>query len=168
MTIKTVSVDAIQLDGFRIETKSRQHIALVDQPIAGGGTDSGPTPLEYLFVSLAGCIVTIGHIIAKQRRLPVRGIKVHGKGELDTDILMGKSVHQKSAANTGLPTPVFKPGSSAAQLSLVFTEQRSSNQRCRGNPTSALETTSAQTGKNLLLIQLFERNVSHEHQCLAS
>ena len=42
MTIKTVSIDAIQLDGFKIETRSRQHVALVDQPIAGGGTDSGP------------------------------------------------------------------------------------------------------------------------------
>ncbi len=37
MTIKTVSIDAIQLDGFKIETRSRQHVALVDQPIAGGG-----------------------------------------------------------------------------------------------------------------------------------
>ena len=35
MAIKTVSVEAIQLDGFKIETKSRQHIALVDQPLAG-------------------------------------------------------------------------------------------------------------------------------------
>jgi len=88
---KLVSVDAVQLEGFKIETKSRQHIAIVDQPVAGGGTDAGPTPLEYLFISLAGCIVTIGHIVAKQRRLPVRGIEVHVEGELDTDVLMGKS-----------------------------------------------------------------------------
>ncbi|MHC1739859.1 MAG: OsmC family protein [Anaerolineaceae bacterium] len=91
MTIKTVSVDAIQVDGFKIETTSRQHIAFVDQPVAGGGTDSGPTPLEYLFVSLAGCIVTIGHIVAKQKHLTVRKIEVHVEGELDTDVLMGKN-----------------------------------------------------------------------------
>lgn len=91
MAIKLVSVDAVQVDGFKIETKSRQHIAIVDQPEAGGGTDAGPTPLEYLFVSLAGCIVTIGHIVAKQRRLPVRNIEAHVEGELDTDVLMGKS-----------------------------------------------------------------------------
>lgn len=91
MPIKTVSVDAIQIDGFKIETKSRQHIALVDQPIVGGGTDSGPTPLEYLYISLASCIVTIGHIIAKQRHLPVRKIEVHVEGEVDTDVFMGKN-----------------------------------------------------------------------------
>jgi uncharacterized OsmC-like protein len=95
MSKKTVSIDAIQIDGFKIETKSRQHIAFVDQPPAGGGTDSGPTPLEYLFISLAGCIVTIGNIIVKQRRLPVRKIEVHIEGELDTDVLMGKNTSDR-------------------------------------------------------------------------
>ena len=90
MPIKTVVVDAIQTNGFKIETTSRQHKAWVDQPESGGGTDAGPTPLEYLFISLAGCIVTIGHIVARQQRLPVRSIEVHVEGELDTDVLMGK------------------------------------------------------------------------------
>lgn len=91
MTIKTVSVEAVQVDGFKIETRARGHVAFVDQPVAGGGTDSGPTPLEYLFFSLASCVVTIGQIIAKQRHLPVRGIEVHIEGELDTDVFLGKT-----------------------------------------------------------------------------
>ncbi|HNT55037.1 MAG TPA: OsmC family protein [Anaerolineaceae bacterium] len=90
MPTKTVSIKAVQVEGFKIETRSRDHIALVDQPVAGGGTDSGPSPLEYLFISLAGCIATIGQIIAKQRHLPVRNISVDVEGELDTDVLMGK------------------------------------------------------------------------------
>jgi len=92
MAIKTVCIDAVQIDGFKIETRSRQHVSMVDQPVAGGGKDSGPTPLEYLFISLAGCIVTIGHIVAKQRHLAVRKIEVQVEGELDTDVLMGKSL----------------------------------------------------------------------------
>ncbi len=91
MAVKTVQVEATQLDGFKIEARSRQHVSIVDQTQAGGGMDAGPSPLEYLFVSLAGCIITIGHIIAKQRRLPVRNISVKVEGELDTDVLMGKS-----------------------------------------------------------------------------
>ena len=90
MPIKNVSIESVQVEGFKIETRSRQHIAIVDQPVAGGGTDAGPTPLEYLFISLAGCIVTIGHIVAKQRHLPVRSISARVEGELDTDVLMGK------------------------------------------------------------------------------
>jgi putative redox protein len=80
MPLKTVSVSAVQKNGFKIEARSRQHISYVDQPPAGGGGDSGPTPLEYLFISLAGCIVTIGHIIVKQRWLPVRKIEVQVDG----------------------------------------------------------------------------------------
>jgi len=90
MPVKKVSVDALLLEGFKIEVKSRQHVSIVDQPPAGGGVDAGPTPLEYLFVSLAGCVATIGQIIVKQRRLPVRKIEVHIEGDLDTDVLMGK------------------------------------------------------------------------------
>jgi len=56
MPIKTANIDAIHLDGFKIETKSRQHIALVDQPPSGGGPDSGPTPLEFLYISLSGVL----------------------------------------------------------------------------------------------------------------
>jgi hypothetical protein len=33
----------------------------------------------------------IEHILAKQRRLPVRKIEVHVEGELDKYVLMGKS-----------------------------------------------------------------------------
>ncbi len=90
MPNKNVSVDAVLVEGFKIEVRSRQHVSIVDQPPAGGGTDAGPTPLEYLFVSLAGCFGTIGQIIARQRRLPVRKIEVHVEGDLDTDVLMGK------------------------------------------------------------------------------
>ena len=90
MPNKIVSVDATLMEGYKIEVRSRQHVSIVDQPPAGGGTDAGPTPLEYLFVSLAGCFGTIGQIIVKQRRLPVRKIEVHVEGDLDTDVLMGK------------------------------------------------------------------------------
>jgi uncharacterized OsmC-like protein len=88
--MKTVTVEAKSLEGFKIETKMRQHVAIVDQPPAGGGTDAGPTPLEYLFVSLASCIITIGTIMSNQRRRGVRGISVKVEGDLDTDVLLGK------------------------------------------------------------------------------
>jgi putative redox protein len=96
MPIKTVSVNAVQKEGFTVEARSRQHISYVDQPTAGGGTDCGPTPLEYLFISLAGCIVNIGYIVAKQRRLPLRKIEVNVEGELDTDVFMGKRTDMRA------------------------------------------------------------------------
>ncbi len=101
MPIKHVSIDAAQIDGFKIEVKARQHVAYVDQPPAGGGTDSGPTPLEYLFFSLASCIVTIGHVVAKQKQLPVRKIEVTVEGDLNTDVFLGKNTEER-AGFTGI------------------------------------------------------------------
>jgi len=91
MATKTVSITAAQRNGFTIETTARNHTLFVDQPEASGGANAGPTPLEYLFFSLAGCVVTIGHIIAKQERLPVRNISARVEGEIDTDGFMGKN-----------------------------------------------------------------------------
>lgn len=101
MPIKSVNLDACQVEGFKIETRSRNHISIVDQPEAAGGINAGPTPLEYLFVSLAGCIITIAHIVAKQRRLDIRKIEVHVEGELDTDVFMGKNSESR-AGFTGI------------------------------------------------------------------
>ncbi len=99
-TIKTVRVEAKQVDGFRIEARSRQHVSVIDQPPAGGGIDAGPTPLEYLFVSLSSCVITIGHLIARQRHLAVRNIEVTVEGELNSDVFQGKSTEARAGFTT--------------------------------------------------------------------
>jgi putative redox protein len=99
--VKHVMVEAKQLNGFMIEAQARNHTVIIDQPEASGGQNTGANPLEYLFFSLASCIITIGHIIAKQKRLPVRNIQVRVEGDLDTDVLMGKSTAQR-AGYTGV------------------------------------------------------------------
>lgn len=91
MALKAVKIQAVQVDGFKAEVRAGNHVLYVDQPVAGGGTDAGPNPLEYLFISLAGCMVAIGNIIAKQKRLPVRKIEVDIEGRVETDVFMGKS-----------------------------------------------------------------------------
>ena len=101
MASKHVSVEAVQVQGYKIEAKSREHLSLIDQPIPSGGTDSGPTPLEYMFIALASCVVTIGYLIAKQRQLPVRSIQVKVEGDLDPDVFMGKTTEVR-AGFTGI------------------------------------------------------------------
>lgn len=68
MTVnKTVSIEARSRQGFEIEVSTRQFSLTVDQPADSGGTDAGPTPLEYLFFALASCIVTVGLIKATRK-----------------------------------------------------------------------------------------------------
>lgn len=90
-TVKHVAVEAHLGERFKIESRIGNHTLFVDQPKTGGGEDAGPTPLEYLFLSLAGCIATIARIAAKQKRITLRGMDVKVEGELDVEGLMGRS-----------------------------------------------------------------------------
>jgi putative redox protein len=90
MAVKTVKVESTLDSKFKIESTVSGHSVIVDQPAAAGGTAAGPTPLEYLFVALAGCIGSIGRIVAMQKQLPVRGMKITAEGDLNVDGLLGK------------------------------------------------------------------------------
>uniref|UniRef100_A0A7C3J6M0 OsmC family peroxiredoxin n=1 Tax=candidate division WOR-3 bacterium TaxID=2052148 RepID=A0A7C3J6M0_UNCW3 len=89
--IKKVSVQCNLKEKFTIESDIRGHKIYVDQPQGMGGVDKGPTPLEYLFVSLGGCIASIARIVANQRGLKIENFKVDVSGDVDLDTLLGKS-----------------------------------------------------------------------------
>jgi len=90
MPTKPVTVDATMGEGFTMECRAGDHTVYIDQPGATGGADRGPNALQYLLISLAGCIGALCRIIATQKQLPVRGLKVRVAGELNTDRLLGK------------------------------------------------------------------------------
>jgi uncharacterized OsmC-like protein len=95
-TIKQVTTSAKLLEGMQLEVKAGRHTLYVDQPVSGGGTDTGPTPLEYLQFALAGCLGTIARIVARQQKINLRGFNVVVEGALDLDVLMGKSTDNRS------------------------------------------------------------------------
>jgi uncharacterized OsmC-like protein len=95
MPAKIVLVEVCQGGAFKTECTGGKHTVVVDQPMAAGGTDEGPTPLDYQLISLGGCIAAIGRIIVNQRHLLVRGIRVSVEGELDTDRLLGKAAQDR-------------------------------------------------------------------------
>jgi len=90
-TVKNIKVDARWVENMLIELKARDLVQYVDQPEASGGTNRGMTPLEYELGALASCIITIGIIAARQKRINLRGISVSTEGEIDYDVLMGKA-----------------------------------------------------------------------------
>jgi putative redox protein len=94
--MKTISVEAKLDEKFKIEVKAGEHLMVVDQPKAGGGTDAGATPLEYLFASLAGCIGTVARIVAMQKRIPLNGMNMKVEGAFDLETLLGKSKENRA------------------------------------------------------------------------
>ena len=90
-SIKKVQVVASMGEGFTVESQIRNHKVFIDQPEQGGGKDTGPTPLELLFFSLAGCLLSIARIAANQKRIALRSMEVRIEGEIDSDGLLGKN-----------------------------------------------------------------------------
>ena len=92
MAQKTVTVESKLGGAFVVESDIRGHKIIIDQPTNAGGSDTGVTPLELMFASLAGCIGSIGRIVAMQKRIDLRGMDIKVEGPLDTDGLLGKPI----------------------------------------------------------------------------
>ena len=60
------------------------------------GTDSGPTPLDYVFVALGGCLVTVAKIVAGQQKIDLRGVEVEVSGDLNLDVLRGQNNNDRA------------------------------------------------------------------------
>ena len=90
MAVKMVKVESKLDSKFKIESSVSGHQLVVDQPTAVGGSDAGPTSLDYMLVALAGCIGTMGRVLAMQKRLELRGMDIHVEGDINTDGLLGK------------------------------------------------------------------------------
>lgn len=88
--IKNVKVSTRWNGGYQVECKSRDLTYYVDQPKESRGENKGPTPLEYLFASLASCLTTIGLYVMKEQKLNIKGLEIDVTGEIDLEVLMGK------------------------------------------------------------------------------
>ena len=79
---KTVEISSNLKDKFEIDINARKFKMTIDQP-EPGGTDKGPTPLEYFLFSLAGCLCSIGRIVAMQKKIELRSMEVKVEGDID-------------------------------------------------------------------------------------
>lgn len=95
-TNKIVTLSATGEDGWVVNAKVGRHSVIIDQPESFGGSDQGPSPLDFVFVALASCLITIGKMVAMQRRIDLRGMQVEISGEVNLDVLRGKDTSERS------------------------------------------------------------------------
>jgi putative redox protein len=75
-----VRVVARRREGFAHEVEIEGgHTLLVDEPVAAGGTDSGPSPARLLAAGLASCVAITVEMYAERKGWDV------GKMEVDVD-----------------------------------------------------------------------------------
>jgi len=69
---------------------------IIDEPHALGGTDAGPSPVQVLLMSLAGCLNVTGHEVAKQRGLKLNGMDIKIEGVMNPCAFIGCSFEERA------------------------------------------------------------------------
>ena len=89
--LKTYTVKTTLVDGPMAQTPIGNHGFILDQPITAGGTDKGPTPIDAFLSTISSCLGTIARIVARQRGVKIDKMEFQVSGEIDIDILLGRS-----------------------------------------------------------------------------
>jgi len=63
-------------NSFRVDFTAGKHQFIADEPTGAGGTDSGPTPYDFLSAALAGCTSMTMHFLAKRDSIPLEGAEI--------------------------------------------------------------------------------------------
>ncbi|MGH1461638.1 MAG: OsmC family protein [Neptuniibacter sp.] len=95
MANKTVSISATMGSGWAIHADIRDHKVVIDQPTSSGGTNEGPSPLEYFLFSLAGCVGSIGRIAAHQKKINLQSMEIKVEADLNSAGLMGQKTDDR-------------------------------------------------------------------------
>lgn len=69
---------------------------IIDEPKGMGGTDEGPSPIQVLLMSLAGCLNVTGHEIARQKGLKLNSMKVKIEGVMNPCTFLGCSFEERA------------------------------------------------------------------------
>ena len=64
------------LGSFKTQVTTADHTWTIDEPLAAGGTNAGPTPYDLLAAALGGCTAMTLHFYAKREGLPLEGVEL--------------------------------------------------------------------------------------------
>jgi uncharacterized OsmC-like protein len=80
----------------RMNLTSGKFSMIIDEPPSLGGTDAGPSPIQVLLMSLAGCLNVTGHEVAKQKGLKLNGMEVKIEGVMNPCAFIGCSFEERA------------------------------------------------------------------------
>lgn len=90
MAMKTLRATGNMGAGMTIEIMCGEHKVYMDQPKNAGGADRGPAPPELILAAYAGCVGSLGRIIAMQDKIKLHGMAFEVEADYDPDYLLGR------------------------------------------------------------------------------
>mgnify|MGYP001953215980 CR=1 FL=1 len=91
MNLQTFKVKASLKENYLVETETRGHKVMVDEPKNLGGTDKGMNPVELILSALGACQSIVVQTYAKQFGIDFQDFWVEITGELDLDGFFNKA-----------------------------------------------------------------------------
>ena len=85
---------------MRMKVKSGNFEMIIDEPENMGGSNLGPSPIQVLLMSLAGCINITGHQVARQRGMKLKGMKIKIDGNMNPCTFIGCSYEERAGFQT--------------------------------------------------------------------
>ncbi|HUJ16282.1 MAG TPA: OsmC family protein [Thermoanaerobaculia bacterium] len=61
---------------LRTDIEAANHRLVVDEPLAAGGSDAGPTPYDFLSAALGGCTSMTMRVVANRENIPLQGVEI--------------------------------------------------------------------------------------------
>jgi uncharacterized OsmC-like protein len=83
-------------EGLTFEGKTRNFNLFIDEPENLGGKDKGPNPVEYLLLSLGGCLGIVIQVVAKEMNIKIDSLKINLRGGLNPMRFMGKDFSERA------------------------------------------------------------------------
>ncbi len=88
---KKTRIKALLTEGFKIEAIARNHKIIMDLPLPFGN-DAGPTPVDLLLASLAGCYGIVSRYHAPKHSIEIKSMNIIIEAEYDTAGFEGEDV----------------------------------------------------------------------------
>ncbi len=91
-----VLVSGKSINPTRMDLQAGKFNLTIDEPPSLGGTDDGPSPIQVLLMSLAGCLNVTGHEVAKEKGLKLNGIDLKIEGVMNPCAFIGCSFEERA------------------------------------------------------------------------
>jgi len=84
-------VEGNSITATKFSGKARQFNLVIDEPEGLGGEDAAANPVEFILAGFAGCINVVGHLVAKDLGITLRGINIEVSGDINPNKFLGLS-----------------------------------------------------------------------------
>jgi uncharacterized OsmC-like protein len=91
MSTLNFSINGKKITATMYQGQSRQFTLNVDEPEALGGKDISANPVEYLLAGYAGCLNVVFNLVAKERNIEIKELKININGDINPAKFLGFS-----------------------------------------------------------------------------